>query len=86
MGIKREQVVYAKKELQKMHPLMNLQIELCLPFLDPCVGVGRRCLERNGCIKPLKKTEEEKTGLAGADALRDRDAGLNRDDLQLADE
>ena len=68
-----------------MHPLMNLQIELCLPFLDPCVGVGRRCLERNGCLETKKVNEEEKTSLAGADALRDRDAGLDRVDLQLAD-
>ena len=58
MGIKREQVVYAKKELRKMHPLMNLDLELCLPFLDPCVGVGRRCFIRNGCMKPPRGQED----------------------------
>lgn len=86
MGIKREQVIYAKKELRKMHPLMNLDLELCLPFLDPCVGVGRRCLVRNGCMQPPRgENTEDRQGLAGADALQEAGSGLNRVDLELAE-
>ena len=68
-----------------MHPLMNLDLELCLPFLDPCVGVGRRCFIRNGCMKPPRGQGDEATGLAGADALKVDEEGLNKADLALAD-
>lgn len=44
--MKREQIIYAKKVLRTMHPLYNLDIELCLPFLDPVIGVTRRCMQR----------------------------------------
>ena len=53
MPLKRGQICYAKKVLRKMHPLYELEIELCLPFLDPCIGVARR----NCC--PKKEVEEE---------------------------
>ena len=42
-SLKRKDVLYAKRELRKMHPLYNLELEKILPFLDPCVGVSRRC-------------------------------------------
>ena len=68
-----------------MHPLMNLDLELCLPFLDPCVGVGRRCLVRNGCMQPPRGGSDDKVGLAGADALKDVDDNerLDQADLDL---
>ena len=28
-----------------MHPLYQLELEVCLPFLDPCIGVARRCFK-----------------------------------------
>ena len=70
--MKREQIDYAKKVLKKMHPLYNLKIELCLPFLDPVIGVTRRCFGSSGKVE----SEEERKGLADADALRNRDLEL----------
>ncbi len=59
-----------------MHPLYNLNIELCLPFLDPVVGVARR----QGLIADpsAPKEQEEHKGLADADGLKD-----DRTDLEL---
>ena len=28
-----------------MHPLYNLEVEVCLPFCDPCLGCVRSCLQ-----------------------------------------
>ena len=42
--MERAKICYAKKVLRKMHPLYELDIEVCLPFLDPVIGVTRRCL------------------------------------------
>ena len=70
--IRREEICYAKKVLRTMHPLYNLDIEICLPFLDPCIGVARR-----NCF-PHKEVEneDERKGLAGSDQLKDRDMEL----------
>ena len=69
-----------------MHPLYNLQIEVCLPFLDPVIGVTRRCFERYGWAQPQRAAnEEERQGLADADALKSDSAGLEKADLELAD-
>ena len=34
-----------------MHPLMNLEIEVCLPFLYPVVGPAKSCLGYCGLMK-----------------------------------
>ena len=39
----RNDILYAKRVLRGMHPLYNLEIELCLPFCDPCFGLAKRC-------------------------------------------
>lgn len=85
--MKREEICYAKKVLRTMHPLYNLDLEICLPFLDPVIGVGRRCLQRHGCMERPKDStvDEERTGLAGADALKSDSAALEKVDLELAD-
>lgn len=41
--LKRKDILYAKKIMRSMHPLNKLELELCLPFLDPVIGVTRRC-------------------------------------------
>lgn len=58
-----------------MHPMWNLDIEVCLPFLDPVIGVFRR-----NCLGKKKENEEERTGLAGADALKSDGADLELQD------
>ena len=62
-----------------MHPLYNLEIELCLPWLDPIIGFARR----RKWIKSNEDVEEERKGLAAADALKS-DGGLAKSDLELA--
>lgn len=85
MPMKREEICYAKKVLRKMHPLYNLELEVCLPFLDPVLGVTRRCLRHYGWIgEGASVSAEERQGLAGADALKS-DGGLEKADLELAD-
>ena len=74
--MKREQIIYAKKVLRSMHPLYNLDIELCLPFLDPVIGVTRRCMQRQGWAAPPQLNAEESKGLAAADGLKDNSEGL----------
>ena len=84
--MKREEINYAKKVLRTMHPLYNLDIELCLPFLDPVIGVTRRCLQRNGYINRSSSTAEESKGLADADALRETGPdSLKRTDLEMGE-
>ena len=83
MPLQRSQICYAKKVLRKMHPLYELEIELCLPFLDPCIGVARR----NCC--PRKELVEEMTrslGLARSDSLRFGDMELQLDGERGPDE
>lgn len=82
-SMKQDEIVYAKKLLKKMHPLYNLDIELCLPFLDPVIGVGKRCFG----IKPnLQEVHhDEGVGLASSDQLKNRDDGLTAADLEMAD-
>lgn len=63
-----------------MHPLYNLEIELCLPILDPIIGFARR----RKWIKSNEDVEEERKGLADSDALKSGDAGLGKSDLELA--
>lgn len=60
-----------------MHPLYELEIEVVLPFLDPCIGVARRncCMKKDPAVDP-----EERTGLAGADALKEGEVELKLDD------
>ena len=70
--MKREQIDYAKKVLKKMHPLYNLKIELCLPFLDPIIGVSRRMCGGSSAQTSPSETQ----GLAGADGLKNRDEEL----------
>merc|ERR1719223_91354 len=70
----RTEICYAKKVLRTMHPLYNLNIELCLPFLDPVIGVARR----QGLISDPSAEQEERKGLAEADGLKD-----GRTDLEL---
>ena len=67
-----EQINYAQRQLAKMHPLYNLELELCLPFLDPVIGVTRRCFFKSRTTA----THEEQKSLAGADALKNRDLEL----------
>ena len=55
-----------------MHPLYNLKIELCLPFLDPVIGTARYCFGG----RSAQTNPEESKGLAGADGLKDRDQEL----------
>lgn len=73
-----------------MHPLHNLEIEVCLPFLDPVIGISRRCLQRNNCMeRPRTQESMEMTSLARQDSLskrrspptsmRDIDIDLNDD-------
>ena len=84
--MKREEIIYAKKVMRTMHPLYNLEIEVCLPFLDPVIGVTRRCFQRVGWSQPQQAANaEERTGLADADGLKSDSAGLERADLELAD-
>lgn len=83
--MKREQIIYAKKVLRSMHPLYNLDIELCLPFLDPVIGVTRRCMQRQGWAAAPQLNAEESKGLAAADGLKDNSEGLQKADLELAD-
>ena len=47
----RQKICYAKKVLRTMHPLWNLEIEVCLPFLYPVVDPAKRCLAACGLIK-----------------------------------
>jgi len=61
-----------------MHPLYNLDIEVCLPFLDPVIGVARR-----HCCPKVAVDEEERQGLAGADGLKDKSDGQTKTDLEL---
>ena len=42
--------MYARKQIKLMHPLQNLEIELCLPFLDPVVGFTRRCMGHQSAL------------------------------------
>ena len=85
--MKREEIVYAKKVLRTMHPLYNLKIELCLPFVDPIIGCSRRCLQNYGYLAPDKKVSaEERQGLAGPDGLKTSDGGLTKKDLEMAGE
>jgi len=66
-----------------MHPLYNLNIELCLPFLDPVIGITRRCLQRHGYgAQSNNVNPEEHKGLAEADGLKEEN---RRDDLELND-
>ena len=82
--MKREEIVYAKRLLKKMHPLYNLDIELCLPFLDPVIGVTKRCLGYKQALREVH--HDENVGLTGADALKQRqDDDLTAADLELAD-
>jgi hypothetical protein len=84
--MERAQIIYAKKVLRTMHPLYNLDIELCLPFLDPVIGVTRRCLARTGwATVHAPKNVGERESLAEADGLKVDDGGLKREDLELAD-
>ena len=43
LNMNRNDILYAKRVLRGMHPLYNLEIELCLPFCDPCFGLAKRC-------------------------------------------
>lgn len=79
--MKREEICYAKKVLRTMHPLYNLEIEVCLPFLDPCIGVARR-----NCCPKKEVDEEERKGLAGADQLKEKDMELQLDGERGPDE
>ena len=74
----RQEICYAKKVLRTMHPLYNLEIEVCLPFLDPVIGVARR-----HCCPKAAVDEEERQGLAAADGLKDKSDGQTKTDLEL---
>ena len=81
--MKREEICYAKKVLRTMHPLYNLDIEICLPFLDPCIGVARR----NCCAGKKEVNEEERKGLAASDQLKEsKDLELQLDGERGPDE
>jgi len=71
--LNRTQICYAKKMLRSMHPLYELEIETCMPFLDPCIGIARR----NCCKQSEQVNEEEMKGLAGADALKEGEVELD---------
>ena len=43
--MKRLDILYSKRRIRQMHPLYNLELEICLPFCDPCLGVARRCFQ-----------------------------------------
>lgn len=80
-GLRREQICYAKKVLRSMHPLYNLEIEVCLPFLDPVIGVARR-----NCCPKKEESDEEQRALASADALKDAPSELQLDGERGPDE
>ena len=61
-----------------MHPLYELEIEVCLPFLDPVIGVARRYWSGDSAVN-----EEERQGLAAADQLKDKTDGVGKSDLEL---
>ena len=56
-----------------MHPLYNLDVELCLPFCDPVIGQTRRCMQYYECcgMKPVDEqaTKDEAVAFAKKDAL-----------------
>lgn len=64
-------IKYAKKNIKKMHPLYNLDLELCLPFLDPVLGVTRRCFGHKSALQTVEAEENAK--LADADAMKLRE-------------
>lgn len=73
----RQKICYAKKVLRTMHPLWNLEIEVCLPFLYPVVEPAKMCLAKCGLITRQKDGDgDEREGLAGADALKDGTSGV----------
>ena len=80
----RQKICYAKKVLRTMHPLWNLEIEVCLPFLYPVVDPAKRCLIACGCMKPKEEDDEAREGLAGADALKESGGAIQKSDLELA--
>ena len=65
-----------------MHPLKNLEIELCLPFLDPVIGVTRRCCGHKSAVYSAEETK----GLADNDALKDEEKGEDIKTDTLVDE
>lgn len=73
--------MYAKKQIKLMHPLQNLDIELCLPFLDPIIGVTKRCFGHQSALHA--KTDEESKSLADADGLKDTSDNNNKEDLEM---
>ena len=74
--------MYAKKVIKKMHPLQNLDIEVCLPFLDPVIGVTKRCFGHRSALKTV--SSEERIGLADADSLKQRsDDAMTKADLEM---
>ena len=62
-----------------MHPLNNLEIELCLPFLDPVIGVTRRCFGGKSAVY----SSEETKGLADNDGLKDPESGKTKADEDM---
>ena len=80
----RQKICYAKKVLRTMHPLWNLEIEVCLPFLYPVVDPAKRCLIACGLMKPKEEDDEAREGLAGADALKSDGGAIQKSDLELA--
>ena len=54
--MKKLDILYSKRRIRQMHPLYDLELEICLPFCDPCLGVARRCLQTQFgvCLGGLK--------------------------------
>lgn len=42
--MKRNDILYAKRVLRGMHPLYNLEAELCLPFAYPLIMFTKKSL------------------------------------------
>jgi len=45
--MKRQDILYAKRVIRKMHPLNNLDVELCIPFADPFLRCTKSILRQN---------------------------------------
>ena len=67
-----------------MHPLYNLEIELCLPFCDPCLGVARRCFQKHFDMCHGGILEQSK--MQADSAVREKQDFTNRDPNQIQDD
>ena len=79
--MKRVDILYSKRRIRQMHPLYNLEIELCLPFFDPCIGVARRCFQKHfdmchgGILQQSQNAGREKQDFTNLDPSQIQEDG-----------